>query len=104
MRRTYHAVLRLGNDSGPAFPTSAYCLLPTAYCLLLSLCPLWLKASFPGAVIDGGAPRIGAPRIGVRPAIFAIRTPDIRPVGARCLYPLTARRYNNSSLLERRAQ
>ncbi len=27
--------------------------LLTAYCLLLPLCPLWLKASFPGAVIDG---------------------------------------------------
>src|SRR5207245_3307510 len=34
MRRTYHADLRLGNDSGPAFSTSAHCLLLTAYCLL----------------------------------------------------------------------
>jgi hypothetical protein len=53
MRRTYHADLRLGNDSRPAFPTSAHRLLLTAFCPLLSLCPLWLRASFPGAVIDG---------------------------------------------------
>src|SRR2546422_11706441 len=33
--------------------STAYCLLLTAFCLLLPLCPLWLKASFPGAVIDG---------------------------------------------------
>jgi hypothetical protein len=28
-------------------------LLLTAYRLLLSLCPLWLRASFPGTVTDG---------------------------------------------------
>ena len=54
MRRTYHADLSIGNDSGTASPTSAYCLLLTA-CLLASAFSVSsvVKARFPGAVIDG---------------------------------------------------
>src|SRR5437588_3640147 len=56
MRRTYHADLRLGNDSGPLFPhlPTAYCLLLTAYYLLPSAFSVSsvVKTSFPGAVFD----------------------------------------------------